>query len=157
MITYYVIALSIIIVDQITKALTINQISLGEIVDFIPGILSFTYVQNTGAAWSILEGRMVFFYIVTLVVVGLLIYFLHHDAKDSRILSIAISLMIGGAIGNFIDRVLFQFVIDMFRLEFISFPIFNIADIALTFGVILMLFGVIYEEFISKKENQNVR
>lgn len=155
MITYYIIALSIIIVDQITKALTVNQISLGETVDFIPGLLSFTYVQNTGAAWSILEGRMVFFYIVTLFVVGFLIYFLHHDAKDSRILSFAISLMIGGAIGNFIDRVLFQYVIDMLRLEFISFPIFNIADIALTLGVVLMMAGVIYEEFIVKKENQN--
>lgn len=153
---YYFIAIGIIIIDQFTKYLTVSNIELGQIVDFIPGLLSFTYVQNTGAAWSILEGRMIFFYIVTIIVVGLLIYFLHHDAKGSRLLSLAIAMMIGGAIGNFIDRLLYQYVIDMVRLEFISFPIFNVADMALTLGVGLMLIGVIYEEFIKNKQNKEV-
>lgn len=151
MISYYIIALVIIIIDQITKYLTLENIALGETIPFIPNVLSFTYVQNTGAAWSILEGRMIFFYIVTVFVVGLLIYFLHHDAKESKLLSIAISMMLGGAIGNFIDRVIFQYVIDMLKLEFISFPIFNIADVALTIGVALMIIGVIYEEFFANK------
>lgn len=156
MLIYYFIAIGIIIIDQFTKYLTVSNIELGQIVDFIPGLLSFTYVQNTGAAWSILEGRMIFFYIVTIIVVGLLIYFLHHDAKGSRLLSLAIAMMIGGAIGNFIDRLLYQYVIDMVRLEFISFPIFNVADMALTLGVGLMLIGVIYEEFIKDKQNKEV-
>lgn len=156
MLIYYFIAIGIIIIDQFTKYLTVSNIELGQIVDFIPGLLSFTYVQNTGAAWSILEGRMIFFYIVTIIVVGLLIYFLHHDAKGSRLLSLAIAMMIGGAIGNFIDRLLYQYVIDMVRLEFISFPIFNVADTALTLGVGLMLIGVIYEEFIKDKQNKEV-
>lgn len=154
MIKYYLIAGIIIIVDQITKYLTVTNINLGEIAEFIPGVLSFTYVRNTGAAWSILEGRMIFFYLVTIFVVGLLLYFLHHDAKGSTILSTAIAMMIGGAIGNFIDRVLLQFVIDMFRLEFMSFPIFNVADVALTLGVVVMIIGVIYEEFYANQKTK---
>lgn len=153
MITYYIIAFIIIIIDQFTKYLTISSISLGEIIKVLPGILSFTYIQNTGAAWSILQGQMIFFYIVTIIVVCLLVYFLHNDAKGSPLLSTAIAFMIGGALGNFIDRLFHQFVIDMIRLEFISFPIFNVADMALTIGVTLMIIGVIYEEYIADKES----
>ena len=153
MITYYIIAFIIIIIDQFTKYLTISSISLGEIIKVLPGILSFTYIQNTGAAWSILQGQMIFFYIVTIIVVCLLVNFLHNDAKGSPLLSTAIAFMIGGALGNFIDRLFHQFVIDMIRLEFISFPIFNVADMALTIGVTLMIIGVIYEEYIADKES----
>jgi len=152
LITYYIIAGIIILMDQFTKYLTINTINLGEIINVLPGFLSFTYIQNTGAAWSILEGQMIFFYIITIIVVGLLLYFLHNDAKGSPLLSTAIAFMIGGAIGNFIDRIVFKYVIDMIRLEFITFPIFNVADMALTVGVILLIIGVIFEEFILKKE-----
>lgn len=150
MFKYYIIAAIIVIIDQITKFLTVQNIPLGESMEVIPGIFSLTYIQNTGAAWSILEGQMAFFYIVTIIVVIMLVYFLHKEAKGEPLFAIAISFILGGALGNFIDRLHLQYVIDMFQLDFISFPIFNIADSALTIGVIVMLIYVIKDEFIQK-------
>jgi len=155
MFKYYIIAAIIVIVDQITKFLTVQNISLGESIEVIPGIFSLTYIQNTGAAWSILEGQMNFFYIITLIVVIMLIYFLHKEAKGEPLFALAISFMLGGALGNFIDRLHLQYVIDMFQLDFISFPIFNVADSALTVGVIIMLLYVIKDEFFNKNEEEN--
>lgn len=151
MIVYYIGIVMIIALDQFTKYLTVHNIALHESVEVIPGILSFTYHRNTGAAWSILEGQMWFFYIITLVAVGMMGYFLHTEGKKHPLSALALTLLIGGALGNFIDRVLHQFVIDMVQTDFISFPIFNIADMALTCGVIIMILYLIWDEFIQKK------
>lgn len=150
MLKYYIIAAIIVIIDQITKFLTVQNIPLGESIEVIPGIFSLTYIQNTGAAWSILEGQMAFFYVVTIIVVIMLVYFLHKEAKGEPLFALSISFILGGALGNFIDRLHLQYVIDMFQLDFITFPIFNIADSALTIGVIIMLVYVIKDEFIEK-------
>ncbi len=150
MIQYYFISLVIIILDQLTKYLTASNLDLGQTINLIPNVLSLTHVQNTGAAWSIFEGQMVFFYLVTILVVAFLIYLLHKEGKKSALLATAIAFMIGGALGNFIDRLFHQYVIDMIQVDFMSFPIFNIADIALTTGVILMLVAVLYDEYMMK-------
>lgn len=147
MLIYYVIAAVIIGLDQLTKYLTVQSIALHEIINVIPTILSFTYHQNSGAAWSILEGQMWFFYIVTVVVVIGIIYYLHTLGKTDRFFAFSLSLILGGAIGNFIDRLHLQYVVDMIRVEFINFPIFNIADMALTIGVGLMIVYLIMDEW----------
>lgn len=154
MILYYIIALIIIVIDQITKFLTINNIPLHETREVIPSILSFTYHQNTGAAWSILEGQMIFFYIVTLIVVGVIVYYLHSYGKNDKFFAFSLSLILGGAIGNFIDRLFLQYVVDMIRLEFIDFPIFNVADMALTVGVSLMILYLILDEWKQYKNKK---
>jgi len=153
MFIYYLIALLIIAVDQFTKYLTVQNIPLHEVVPFIPDVLSFTYIQNTGAAWSILEGRMIFFYIVTVIVVAGIIYYLQKHGHESRLFAISLAFILGGAVGNFIDRLIHQYVIDMIRLEFIQFPIFNLADSALTIGVMLMILYIIFfDEDDTKKQ-----
>ncbi|OJF94051.1 signal peptidase II [Alkalibacterium sp. 20] len=154
MLLYYIIALIIIGIDQLTKYLTVANIPLYETLEVIPSILSFTYHQNTGAAWSILEGQMIFFYIVTLIVVGVIIYYLHSYGKNDKLFAFSLSLILGGAIGNFIDRLIHQFVVDMVRLEFIDFPIFNVADMALTVGVGLMIFYLILDEWKEYKQKK---
>lgn len=151
MLTYYLLALGIVVVDQVVKYLTVANINLGQTVELIPNILSLTYIRNTGAAWSILEGRMLFFYLITIIVVGVLIYFLHHDAKGKPFYATSIAFLLGGALGNFFDRLRLQYVIDMFQLEFIDFPIFNIADLFITLGVMLMVSVLVYEEFFKGK------
>lgn len=151
MLSYYLIALLIVAVDQLTKFFTVQNIELHEIIPVIPGVLSFTYIQNDGAAWSILEGEMMFFYIVTVVVVIAIIYFLHKYGRESNLFGVSLAFVLGGAIGNFIDRLLYQYVIDMIRLEFINFPIFNVADSALTIGVILM---IVYILFFDEEKTQ---
>ncbi|MFO8068660.1 MAG: signal peptidase II [Alkalibacterium sp.] len=154
MLLYYIIALVIIGIDQLTKYLTVANIPLHETREVIPSILSFTYHQNTGAAWSILEGQMIFFYIVTLIVVGVIIYYLHSYGKNDKLFAFSLSLILGGAVGNFIDRLIHQFVVDMVRLEFIDFPIFNVADAALTVGVGLMMLYLILDEWKEYKQKK---
>jgi len=154
MIIYYLIAVVLVGIDQLIKYFTVQNIELGEVIELIPNVLSLTYIRNTGAAWSILEGQMIFFYIVTIVIVAILIYFLHTDGKNSKLFSISISFLLGGAIGNFIDRLAFEFVIDMFQLEFISFPIFNFADTSLTIGVILMIIHLVIDEVSMYKKRR---
>lgn len=151
MIIYYIIAMILIGLDQLSKYLTVQEIALGEVVPVIPNVLSLTYIRNSGAAWSILEDQMIFFYVITVVVVGALIYFLHTEGKKSPIASTGIAFIMGGAIGNFIDRLHLKYVIDMIRLEFINFPIFNVADMALTIGVIILIGHIVYDELVKKK------
>lgn len=151
MIIYYIIAMILIGLDQLSKYLTVQEIALGEVVPVIPNVLSLTYIRNSGAAWSILEDQMIFFYVITVVVVGALIYFLHTEGKKSPIASTGIAFIMGGAIGNFIDRLHLKYVIDMIRLEFVNFPIFNVADMALTIGVIILIGYIVYDELVKKK------
>ena len=152
MFIYYILAAIIVAVDQFTKFLTVQNIDLYEIVEVIPNVLSWMYIRNTGAAWSILEGQMWFFYLITIIVVGAVIYYLQKFGKNSRLFSIALALILAGSIGNFIDRIRFEYVIDMVRLEFINFPIFNVADMSLSIGVFLMIiFVFIYERNEKKK------
>lgn len=154
MLLYYLTALIIIALDQATKYWTVQSIPYREVVEWIPGFISFTHHRNSGAAWSILEGQMLFFYIVTIIIVGVIIYYLHLYGRKDRLFGVALSLILGGAIGNFIDRLLFQYVVDMVRLEFINFPIFNVADIALTVGVGLMIVYLILDEIKNYKQKK---
>lgn len=147
---YYFIALLIVLFDQILKYWIHNQFALGEKMEIIPSFLSLTHVQNTGAAWSILEGHMWFFYIVTLLVVGVVIYSMQKP-RNHPLMQTALAFILGGAIGNFIDRLLHRYVIDMFMVEFIDFPVFNIADMALTIGVVLMFIFILFFDPESKK------
>lgn len=146
MIFYLILTTILVVVDQLTKYLTVQTIDLHEVIEIIPNVLSFTYIQNSGAAWSILEGKMWFFYIVTIIVIAFLLYYLYTEAKTDKILGIILSIVLAGTIGNFIDRLVFQYVIDMIKLDFINFPIFNVADILLTVGVGVLIIFTFYEE-----------
>jgi len=97
---------------------------------------------------------MIFFYIVTLIVVGVIIYYMQTLGKNDKFFSLSLSLILGGAIGNFIDRLFLQYVVDMIRLDFIDFPIFNVADMALTVGVSLMIVYLIIDEWKQNKQKK---
>lgn len=150
MMIYYMLAALLIVVDQLSKWAILQNFDLYEEKILLPGFLSLFYIQNRGAAWGIFEGRMIFFYIITVFVVGYLIYMFHKEKTDSKLVGVSFSLILAGAIGNFIDRLVNGFVVDMFRLDFINFPIFNVADMCLTIGVALMLIHVL---FFEKEEN----
>lgn len=148
MVVYYIVALIVIIVDQISKWIVRRSMELGEKITVIDNFFYLTSHRNSGAAWGILEGRMGFFYAITILVVVGMIYYMHKYAKKDVLLGIGLSLFLGGAIGNFIDRLLFQEVTDFF--DFIifgyDFPIFNVADSALTVGVIIIIIATIMDE-----------
>ena len=137
-----------IIVDQLTKFLVVKYMTLGQSISVIDNFLYITSHRNEGAAWGILQGKMIFFYVVTLVVIGLVILWIRKlDIKKEKLLVIALSLILGGALGNFIDRVMYQHVVDFINTYIFGydFPIFNIADSALCIGVVLMAIDAILD------------
>lgn len=148
---YYLIALVIIGIDQMTKWIIVRTMELGERIPVIESFFYITSHRNSGAAWGILEGQMTFFYIITIIVVIGIIFYMQKYAKESRLLGVSLSLLLGGAIGNFIDRLLHQEVVDFldFHIFGYNFPIFNMADSSLTIGVILVIIATIMDE--SKK------
>lgn len=113
--------------------------------EFIPGILSLTYLRNEGAAWSMLEGKQWFFLILTPIVIIGALYFLNKKINQNWYFA-ALTLIISGALGNFIDRVRQSFVVDMFQTDFINFPIFNIADILLSIGFVVLFIAIILDK-----------
>lgn len=145
---YYIIAIFIILLDQFTKWLVVKNMDLYEQIPIIENFFYLTSHRNAGAAWGILQGQMYFFYIITFIVIVALIYFLQAYAKTSKWMSVAISFILGGAIGNLIDRVFYKEVVDFFDFIIIGYdyPIFNIADSALVIGVILFLMSSFMED-----------
>ncbi|AST92124.1 signal peptidase II [Sutcliffiella cohnii] len=150
---YFLIALFIIALDQLTKWLVVKNMQIGESITIIENFLYITSHRNPGAAWGILAGQMTFFYIVTLIVVIGLIYYIMKLPKDQKIFGIALSLMLGGAIGNFIDRLFRKEVVDFVNTYIFTydFPIFNVADSALVVGVGIVLVLTLLE---GKKEKE---
>ncbi|MCG4822425.1 MULTISPECIES: signal peptidase II [Streptococcus] len=136
----------LIVLDQLVKWAVVSNIKLGEVKGFVPSIMSLTYLQNTGAAFSILENQQWLFTIITLLVIGGAIWYLIKNIKGSFWLISGLTLIIAGGLGNFIDRLRQGFVVDMFQVDFINFAVFNVADTYLTFGVLIMLLVIIKEE-----------
>lgn len=137
-----------LVVDQLTKFLVVKYMTLGQSISVIDNFLYITSHRNEGAAWGILQGKMSFFYVVTLVVIGVVILWIRRlDIKKEKLLVIALALILGGALGNFIDRVMYQHVVDFINTYIFGydFPIFNIADSALCIGVFLMAVDAILD------------
>ncbi|ALU78635.1 signal peptidase II [Listeria monocytogenes] len=145
---YYLITLAVVALDQLTKWIVVQNMEIGQKIEVIPGFLYWTSYRNDGAAWSILEGHMWFFYLITVVVIGIIIYIMQKYAKGKRLFSISLAFILGGAIGNFIDRVLHQEVVDFVQTVWGNyyFPIFNVADASLSVGVVLMLVYVFVDD-----------
>ncbi|BAQ57279.1 lipoprotein signal peptidase [Lactobacillus acetotolerans] len=149
---YLIISLLVVVADQGLKSFIINNYSVGEVHQIIPSILSFNYLQNNGAAWNILTGQMWLFYIISTVAIIICLYFLFNKKYKNPLFDAGISLVLGGIIGNFIDRLHLKYVIDMLQVDFMHFNIFNIADSAITVGVILVF---IYLIFFDEGDHKN--
>ncbi len=146
---YYFIAILIITVDQISKWAIVNYMELYESVPIIEGWLHITSCRNKGAAFSILQNQRLFFIILTLIVVTILIYFIYKIYREHKYVAFTLSLILGGAIGNLIDRIRIGEVIDFIDVQIINFAIFNIADSAVVVGTTLL---IIYM-FFAKENN----
>ncbi|GAA2824136.1 signal peptidase II [Pseudolactococcus raffinolactis] len=134
-----------IVLDQIVKMAIVKNLRLSEQKSVINGILSLTHLRNNGAAWSILEGQQWFFVLTTVIVLAVAIWFWLKNLSKNWY-GIGLTLIISGALGNFIDRVRQGYVVDMFQLDFINFPIFNVADILLSIGFVVLFIGILIEK-----------
>lgn len=145
---YYILAIIVIGIDQLSKWIVKSKMDLYEQIPIIEDFFYLTSHRNSGAAWGILQGKMTFFYIVTAIVFIGIIYYMEKYARDHKLLAISLSLILGGTIGNFIDRLLYQEVVDFldFKIFSYDFPIFNIADSALVVGVIFIALITLMDE-----------
>ncbi|WP_228027681.1 signal peptidase II [Bacillus fonticola] len=152
---FYILAFVIIAIDQLTKWMIVTRMTELQSIPVIDDFFYITSHRNTGAAWGILEGQMFFFYIITVIVVIAIIFYMERWAKEKPLAKLALAFMLGGAIGNLIDRVFRQEVVDFFQFFFgtYQFPIFNVADSSLVVGVILLMI-IIWREDSSKEKEQ---
>lgn len=136
-------------IDQVTKAIIDSSMSLYQRIPIIPGFFNITYLQNTGAAWSMFEGKMSFFYLVTILALIAMFLFYYNSDKNDKWTRLALAMMIAGTLGNSIDRIVFHHVRDF--LDFVifgyDFPVFNVADMALCIGVFLIIVDVLTENY----------
>ncbi|KGX93243.1 peptidase A8 [Pontibacillus halophilus JSM 076056 = DSM 19796] len=153
---YYLLAAALIVLDQVTKWLVVKEMELYESIPVIENFLYLTSHRNKGAAWGILEGQMWFFYLVTVAVVAAVIYYLQTQGKKFPLLGVALAFILGGAIGNFIDRLFRKEVVDFADVLIGSydFPIFNVADSSLFVGVVLVFIATIIDERRQKGKKQ---
>ena len=140
-----VFAALILLLDQITKYLTVANIELSQSIDVIPGIVGLTYVQNDGAAFSILEGQHWLFALVFVLFAAFLIWeFSKKRLPLSTFERFCLVAVFAGGLGNMIDRLRLGYVIDMIETRFIKFPIFNVADIFVTCGCIALMAHIFF-------------
>ena len=140
-----VMAVLIIAADQITKYLTVTKIAEFGSVDFIPGVLGLTFVKNDGAAFSMLEGQHWLFALVFAIFGAFIIWeFSKKRMPFTTFERFCIVAVFAGGLGNMIDRLRLGYVVDMIETQFMKFPIFNVADIFITCGCILLIFHLVF-------------
>ncbi len=132
-----IIAAAAAIADQLIKLAVDRSIELYETRRFIPHIMSLTHIRNSGAAWSIMEGKTWFLILLPLVMIAAALVFIYFNRHGSKLGCISLALVVGGGVGNLIDRVRLHEVIDYLKLELFDFPIFNFADICVVVGAVL--------------------
>lgn len=142
-----ILGIVLIIVDQILKIVVSSFIPLGDSIEVIKDFFYISYVNNYGGAWSILNDRVIFLIIITMIVLFMLIRYMGNFKVNIRN-EIAFGLLFGGIFGNLIDRVCFGYVKDFldFKIFGYNFPVFNFADVAIFFGVILLIIAIIKGE-----------
>lgn len=138
-------ALVLVLVDQAVKFAIQDHLALGSQVVVIPGLLALTNLHNSGAAWSILVGQQTFFILLTIAAIAAISYFLYRTRRQPYY-QLALALLLAGAVGNFIDRLAQGYVVDMFEVLFVNFPVFNVADSCLTVGVVILFLLVLFEK-----------
>ena len=149
---YAIVAVLVLIADQAVKFWTTKNVFLGDVIEFIPGVLDLTNIHNYGAAFSILQDARWFLVGITLVFIVGIIVLMTQEIIYTKMGRWTMTLILAGAIGNCIDRMLYGYVVDMFEVEFMNFAVFNVADIVLCVCCFLFVVAVLWEEYRLKKQ-----
>lgn len=153
---YTLMIIAMVLLDRWSKIWAQEVLMKLETIPLINNVFHLTYVENTGAAFSILRGKVGFLIVFTgLVLLGLFVFLvISIKKKESKVLLIALAMVIGGAIGNMYDRIFLGYVVDYFDFRLINFAVFNVADVFVVCGSILL---GIYLIFIDGKEKAIIR
>ena len=143
MIGYLIFAVVWVALDQGVKFLVRAAIPLHTSQTFLPGLFDLTYIRNTGAAFSILRSQTWLLTVLSGIAVVVLLVLLLRRTLPSKLGMLSLSLLLAGAAGNFIDRLAFGYVTDMFQTTFMNFPVFNVADIGVVVGGFFLVLAVL--------------
>ena len=154
---YFLLAALLVALDQLVKYLVLTYIPLGGHVPFLPYLVELTYVQNTGAAFSMFEEHTWQLALVSLVMSAVLAVALWKNFFRHPLGKVTLTLLLAGAVGNLIDRVFRGFVVDMFNVLFMHFAVFNVADICVVVGGIAaaVYYLFLYEKLEGKGEKSS--
>lgn len=137
----------LLVLDQLIKYMTELYLKPVNAYPIIKDVFHLTYTRNTGAAFSILQGKQFLLIVLTsVVIIGLSYWIINLKNRDTKHLKLSLAFTIGGALGNLIDRIRLNYVIDMYDFTLINFPIFNTSDIFVIIGTALMIYIVIFKE-----------
>ena len=143
-----------VLVDQLTK-LWVSRALVGKVIEVIPGVINFRYVENTGAAFGMFgSGTIVLAVFSALLSVAIAVFMIMRRRKNPRMLQIALAIILAGALGNLIDRAIAGYVVDFIEFAFVNFAVFNMADVCITVGTALL---VIYILFFSDRKGKTVK
>jgi len=143
-----IISVSIFLIDQITKFIVVNKMDIADTIHIIKNFFRITYVQNTGAAWSILTGYRMVLILITILILGIFISFLLKLKEIKKSEQIIYGVLVGGILGNLIDRIRLGYVVDFLDFNFGSFyfPVFNLADTFIVIAGIVLIFKLMKED-----------
>lgn len=150
------ISLIVLIVDIILKQLIMNSLEYCEEIILVPKFMYITYLKNTGGAFSILDNNIYFLIIIGMLALGGLIFYLLKKNSFRKLEVISYGILIGGILGNFIDRIIYNGVIDYIGLIFGTyyFPVFNFADICIVVGIIILILDELVGEKYGIRSNK---
>ncbi len=152
---YTMIMVVLVAIDQWSKLLVLRNLSFGNILTVIPGALQFRYVENTGAAFSILTGKTVLLSVITgIILIGVLVL-LFLEKIPGTLNQVAVVLMAAGGLGNLIDRIFRHFVVDFIEITFTNFAVFNFADCCVTIGAAILILSTILSFVKEEKSSRN--
>ncbi len=150
-----VVIAGLILIDQIIKIIVNASLSIGEVIEVIKfgdtKIFSLDHVRNSGAAWSMMQGKTWFLVGVPLVVCALGVYYMYRQRNNSKLQLVSLAMLVAGGIGNLIDRIRIHEVIDYIKFEPVNFPVFNFADICVVVGAVLFAVYIIFLDKTDKK------
>lgn len=148
MVTTIIISIILLCIDQISKLLVVNLLTKTDSITIIKNFFYLTYINNDGAAFSILVGKRIFLILIAVLVIVMLIRYIKKNNIQNKLELVSLALIIGGSLGNLMDRVIRGYVIDFldFKIFNYNFPIFNLADTFIVIGVFLLLLKEIRKE-----------
>ena len=143
-----ILSIILLIIDQISKILVVRLIDINNGIEVIKNFFYLTYTHNTGAAFSILTGQRIFLILIAIVILIILFNYIRKNKIEGKINKLAFSLIIGGSLGNLIDRIIRGYVVDFldFKIFGYNFPVFNLADTFIVIGAFLLLIITIRKE-----------
>ena len=138
------VAIAVFGIDRFTKLAALGLLDQGRTVNIIPGLFDITLVLNDGAAFGLFKGKAVFFIFISIAVIAAIIIYILKNRGIKKLNSIALGMVLGGALGNLTDRIVFGRVVDF--LDFQIWPVFNIADSCITIGAALLAYSFIFKD-----------